>query len=218
MNKKTFLGLIAAAALLFPYPVQAQEATTPAQVVYTTDCVNVREKPSLESEVLFTLDCNTPVWRLVDGQEFDLVLIENQPLFIHGDFLSEDQAYTEEDFRLLTSIIFEEAGNQCLAGQQAVGIVVINRVKSSLFPNNIYDVLWEYNQFFNPSCIGFYESCLQKYDDGEIPESCYEAARYVLNGNTYVYYNDQYLDLSNILFFARYRSDCKIEIQDHNFS
>ena len=105
MNKKAFLGLIAATALLSSYPVHTQETTTPAQVVYTTDCVNVRECPSLESEILFTLDCNTPVWRLVDGQEFDLVLIENQPLFIHGDFLSENQAYTEEDFRLLTSII-----------------------------------------------------------------------------------------------------------------
>lgn len=209
---------VAAAVMLAVIPVHAEDEASAAQTVYTTDCVNVRDYPSLDSEILFTLNAGTPVQKVTDGVKFDLVSINNQLAYICNDYLSEDPFYNESDLRLLSAIIFEEAGNQCLAGQQAVGIVVLNRVRSEKFPNTISEVLYQYGQFFNPSCPSFYNQCLNAYDNGTIPQSCIEAAIYVLNGNISVNYNGLNLDLSNILYFSRYRSDCKIQIQDHQFA
>ena len=42
---------------------------------------------------------------------------------------------------MLSSIIYSESGNQVYAGKKAVGIVVMNRVKSSLFPNTVSGVV-----------------------------------------------------------------------------
>ena len=210
----------AAAVLIYSVPVKAEEAPVPAEIVYTTDYLNARKEPSTDSEVLCILEPSTPVCRIEKGEEFDKVIIENQICYLKNEYLREKvrQGYSESDLRLLSAIIYEEAGNQCLAGKQAVGIVVMNRVRSDKFPSNIYDVLWQRDQFFNPGCISFYNKCLAAYDNGTIPQSCIDAAAYVLDGNTTVEHNGQTIDLSNILYFSRYRSDCKIKIQDHQFA
>ena len=53
----------------------------------------------------------------------------------------------------LSHIINAESGNQSLKGKIAVGNVVMNRVKSAKFPNNIKDVLFQKNQF-SPAMSG----------------------------------------------------------------
>lgn len=219
--KKRILSMIlgvAAAAMCVICPVQAEETPDPAETVYTTDTVNVREAPHMEAEIFTVLPKGISLQRIEEGLKFDLILLGNQTFYICNEFLSEIPVYNEKDLRLLSAIIFEEAGNQCLAGQQAVGIVVLNRVKSSRFPNTIEEVLYQYGQFFNPSFLGFYNDCLTKYDNGTIPQSCIDAAIYALDGNVIVNYNNQFIDLSTILFFARYRKDCRVQIQDHQFS
>ena len=220
MKRKTLKMLIGAAAamMIHSVSVKAEEIPTPADVVYTTDYLNVRDEPSLDSNVLFVLTPDTPVYRIEEGKDFDTFTIENQIFYLNNEYLRDDFEYSESDIRLLASIVYEEAGNQCIAGQQAVGIVVMNRVRSNSFPSSIYDVLWQEGQFFNPDFIGFYNRCLAAYDNGTIPQSCIDAAKYALSGNTSVEYNGQILDLSNILFFSRYRTDCKIKIQDHQFA
>lgn len=50
-----------------------------------------------------------------------------------------------EDFRLLTKIIYAEARGESFLGQVAVGAVVLNRVKSPLFPNTIEEVIKQRN-------------------------------------------------------------------------
>lgn len=223
MKRKILKTLICAAAamMIHSVSVEAEEAPTPADVVFTTDYLNVRDEPSLDSNVLFVLAPNTPVYRVEEGDEFDVVTIENQIFYLNNEYLRDfeyHKIYSESDLRLLSAIIYEEAGNQCVAGQQAVGIVVMNRVRSTQFPSSIYDVLWQQGQFFNPNFISFYNRCLAAYDNGSIPQSCIDAAKYALSCNTSVEYNGQILDLSNILFFSRYRADCKIKIQDHQFA
>lgn len=56
-------------------------------------------------------------------------------------------AYSEDDLYWLSHIIFAESGNQPLAGQIAVGNVIMNRVRSPLFPNTIYEVIHQKSQF-----------------------------------------------------------------------
>lgn len=54
---------------------------------------------------------------------------------------------TEGEIDLLARLIRAEAGGQPYAGQVAVGAVVLNRVKSPLFPNTVSGVIYDPWQF-----------------------------------------------------------------------
>ena len=64
-----------------------------------------------------------------------------------GPIASGDSYYDADDLYWLSRIIYAESGNQSLEGKIAVGNVVLNRVASPLFPNTVYDVLFQRNQF-----------------------------------------------------------------------
>mgnify|MGYP002509478653 FL=1 len=55
---------------------------------------------------------------------------------------------------LMASIIFCEAGNQPYEGQVAVGAVIMNRVRSSAYPNSIEGVIYQSGQF-GPASTGW---------------------------------------------------------------
>lgn len=120
------------------------------------------------------------------------------------------------DLKYLAAIVYCESGNQCMAGQQAVAIVVMNRVRSGSFPNDIYSVLYQSGQF-TPASSGSLNKGLSMYDNGTLPQSCIDAANYALAGNTSVTYNDETRDISDYYFFGRYRNNCRWQIQDHQF-
>lgn len=56
---------------------------------------------------------------------------------------SGDTFYDENDLYWLSHLINAEAGNQIMEGKLAVGNVVLNRVASSICPDNIYDVIFD---------------------------------------------------------------------------
>lgn len=60
---------------------------------------------------------------------------------------SSSSLVSSNDLTLLSAIIFCEAGGESYAGQVAVGAVVLNRVKSSSFPNSISGVVYQSGQF-----------------------------------------------------------------------
>lgn len=64
-----------------------------------------------------------------------------------------DVFYEEESVYWLSRIIYSESGNQPLAGKIAVGNVVLNRVYNPNFPDTIYDVIFQKNQF-SPASSG----------------------------------------------------------------
>ena len=64
-----------------------------------------------------------------------------------GGIASGDSFYNQDDLFWLCRIIYAESGNQPLEGMMAVGNVVLNRVKSPIFPNTIEGVLAQKNQF-----------------------------------------------------------------------
>lgn len=104
---------------------------------------------------------------------------------------------------LLASIIFCEAGNQPYAGKVAVGAVIMNRVESGRFPNTIQGVIYQRGQF-TPAMTGKLARVLAS---GNIPSSCYDAARAALNGESPV---------GNALFFNTRSGSFKLG--DHYFS
>ena len=102
---------------------------------------------------------------------------------------AEEQRKTEEeaavaqlqeaDKELLASIIFCEAGNQPYEGQVAVGAVIMNRVKSAVYPNSISEVVYQSGQF-GPAMTGWLDSV--RYSAGYTP-SAMQAAIDALSGS-----------------------------------
>ncbi len=89
-----------------------------------------------------------------------------------------DQASGSSDLKLLATIIYCEAGNQPYEGKIAVGSVVMNRIRSSQFPNTMLGVLYQKSQF-TPVMSGRFAIALA---NGSATDSCYSAAREVLGG------------------------------------
>ena len=54
---------------------------------------------------------------------------------------------TVDELYLLAAIVYAESGSECYDAQLAVANVVMNRVKSSAYPNNIKDVIYQPYQF-----------------------------------------------------------------------
>ncbi|MFW6009250.1 MAG: cell wall hydrolase, partial [archaeon] len=61
--------------------------------------------------------------------------------------LRVDLNYSLNDLMHLASLIYAEARGESYEGKIAVGAVVLNRVKSSLYPNTIKDVIMQNKQF-----------------------------------------------------------------------
>lgn len=83
---------------------------------------------------------------------------------------------SEED--LLAAIIYCEAGGESYEAQLGVGSVVMNRVRSSRYPNNIVDVVYQKGQF-TPAASGKLNRVLKSK---RASASCYRAAREALSG------------------------------------
>lgn len=122
-----------------------------------------------------------------------------------------------EDLRLMSAIIWCEAGNQCEAGRQAIGIVVMNRIADEAnFGSTVEEVIYWPGQF-RPRTDGRLNKALAMYDNNELPQDCIDAAWYALLGNKIVTYNGQEIDMSEYLYFAREWKNAKIRIEDHDF-
>lgn len=70
--------------------------------------------------------------------------------------VSADKFYREDEVLWLARIIHAESNGEPLLGQIAVGSVVMNRVKSSYYPNTIYGVIFDrkYGVQFSPTLNG----------------------------------------------------------------
>lgn len=56
-----------------------------------------------------------------------------------------------EDIDLIARVVYAEAGNQDEIGKRLVADVILNRLEDPNFPNMIYDVVYEENQFATPA-------------------------------------------------------------------
>ncbi|WP_027340272.1 cell wall hydrolase [Halonatronum saccharophilum] len=82
--------------------------------------------------------------------------------------------YSSSDLNVLARAVHGEARGEPYEGQVAVAAVIINRVLSDEFPNNIYDVVYQKGQF-------------SAVDDGQINltpnETSFKAAKEALYGS-----------------------------------
>ena len=91
----------------------------------------------------------------------------------------QKEAYdaTTDEVLLLAALIQCEAGGEKYQGQLAVGAVVMNRVRSSRYPNSISEVIYSPGQF-TPAGNGKVASVLERGPK----ESCIQAAQEAVNG------------------------------------
>ncbi len=94
-------------------------------------------------------------------------------------------SYTSSDVYLMAKAIYAEGRGESYTGQVAIGAVIMNRVKSSSFPNSIAGVIYQKGAF-------------TAVDDGQINlepnQTAYDAARDAMNGwdptyGCFYYYN-----------------------------
>lgn len=116
-----------------------------------------------------------------------------------GSIMAEDSGiipsvieFSQEEMEMLTAMIYCEARGESYEGQLAVGYVIMNRVRSTKFPNTLEAVLRQ-NRQFEPAGSGRFDIVLTAYREG-IPgvigqsewNSCEQAANACVNGTSNV--------------------------------
>lgn len=112
-------------------------------------------------------------------------------------------AISDSDLTLLSAIIYCEAGGESYAGQVAVGAVVMNRVRSSSYPNSISGVVYQSGQF-SPVANG---SLARALSNG-LYRNCISAAQEALAGAD---------NTGGAKFFHRVNGDAGLVIGNHVF-
>lgn len=131
--------------------------------------------------------------------------------------------YTKTDLRYMTAIIYCEAQGESYQGKKAVGIVVMNRVRSKQFPNTVKKVIYQSGQF-SPVRNGSLNKALDLYDKYNKKDkfkgpmkSCLKAAKEVLNGSTTIKVNGKKKQMKSYLYFSRYVPGAKFQLGAHQF-
>lgn len=94
------------------------------------------------------------------------------------EIINEAYDATSSEIMLMAAVIQCEAGGECYEGQVAVGAVILNRVRSSKYPNSISKVVYAPAQF-TPASNGKVDRLLAS---GTIKQSCIRAAQEAVNG------------------------------------
>lgn len=62
-------------------------------------------------------------------------------------FIEPESLLSEEDIELIALVTMGEAEGECEEGQRLIIDTILNRVDSPHFPDTVYDVIWQPNQF-----------------------------------------------------------------------
>lgn len=114
------------------------------------DNVNVRLYPSTNSEVITTYDINKKVLykECTNNTDWYMINLENNIGYIYKDYISDTKiTVNPNDVDMLAHLIYAEC--ECLGeyGMRLCANVVINRVASSDYPNDIYSVIHQRGQY-----------------------------------------------------------------------
>ncbi len=171
--------------------IQSQIEAEPEQIV---------ERLSLEPEVE---EIEEVELEIEDIEEMDLFASEDTEAL---DLFAPEEYFTlrQDDVALLAALIQCEAGSEPYEGQIGVGAVVMNRMESGRFPDNLYDVIHQPGQFV-PAETGKLDRVLSS---GNIYESCIEAAKESLAGASTV---------GECLYFHRDNGSDGLVIGNHVF-
>lgn len=121
---------------------------------------------------------------------------------------------SDEDLWVLACIIDWESGWEPYEGKLAVANIVLNRVRSSHYPNTVRDVVYAKSQFTGVMSGGeISERFAKRLSDGPRTDECMEAALEALSGKNnidiYTAFNGtQYIDFSVVTDFVIIGGHC----------
>ena len=131
-----------------------------------------------------------------------------------------NKSYSAKQLRLMAAIINCEAGAESYQGKLAVGIVIMNRIRSKSFPNTLSGVIYQSGQF-SPVRNGSLKRRLSQYDASQTGSSqwkaCIKAAKEVLGGRNYLTINGKKKDFTSFHFFSVYLSGARFRLGGHRF-
>lgn len=139
--------LIEADGLSFEAKVGAMYVVANGRYFMVEDGVSIRE----DGQIWLTLTTMAKIF----GCEYTLD-VESRSAYLAptGEYLEDGATYyNEQDLYWLSRIINAESRGEPFMGQIAVGTVVMNRVKSTIYPNTVYGVVFDGAQF-SPAVSG----------------------------------------------------------------
>lgn len=145
-----------------------------------------------------------------------LVLVMSMSFMVVPADAKSKKKYTNSDLRLMSSIIFAEAGGESFKGKVAVGMVIMNRKRVSAFPNTVQGVVYQPYQF-GPVSNGSLNRALSMYDSGRLSGDCIKAAKMALEGKNTLSLNGRKINFSNYYYFSGYVSGARLSIGNHQF-
>jgi spore germination cell wall hydrolase CwlJ-like protein len=130
------------------------------------------------------------------------------------------EKYTKAELRLLSALIYCEAQGESYNGKLAVGIVVLNRVRSDRYPDTVKNVIYQKYQF-SPTTNGTLKRALAEYDKGRFTSSsekdCIKAAKAALNGTKSITVNGKEKSFSKYLSFSGSLKGYTYRVGNHKF-
>lgn len=119
--------------------------------MWTTERVNFRVKSDINSDIIKTLDKRTEVKFINVIGDWTKVKYENQIGFIYSKYLKDKELpsldFTDEEIEILERIVEAECTDCSIESKMNVASVIINRVISLDFPDDIKNVVFEDGQF-----------------------------------------------------------------------
>lgn len=128
--------------------------------------------------------------------------------------------YTKSQVRLLSALIYCEARGEGYNGKLAVGIVVMNRVRSDRYPDTLKGVIYQKYQF-SPVSSGSLKRALAEYDKGNFTstteKACIKAAKAALSGTKSITVNSKKKAFSKYLSFSGRLKGYTYRLGNHRF-
>ncbi len=131
-----------------------------------------------------------------------------------------DRSYTDAEVRLLSALIYCEAQGEYYNGKLAVGIVVMNRLRSDYYPDTLKGVIYQKYQF-SPATNGTLNRALADYDrDGftsVAEKGCIRAAKAALSGSRSITVNGSSKSFTKYLHFSGNLKGYTFRYGNHKF-
>lgn len=144
---------------------------------WTNTSVNVRKEPNMKSKIYETYKMNTYVLHheLEDG--WSIIEYNGSHAYIKSKYISDVEIKTKkvqhdsDELYMLSHLIMGEAGGASDTCQLYAGSVVLNRIKSSKYPNTMKEVIFQKGQY----------SCTWDGNYDKTPtDRCIQNAKYLL--------------------------------------
>jgi spore germination cell wall hydrolase CwlJ-like protein len=144
--------------------------------MWTKDTVNMRKEASTNSDIITKIDKRAKVPTISSSDGWTKIKYDESFGFVKTEYLRDTELpsldFTDEEIELIAKIVWLESRGESDLGESCVVSVIINRVISKDFSDNVTEVLSDRNEF----------STWKLLDTAKPTEREYEIVKETLNG------------------------------------